>query len=91
LNKVSLGTSFFSKESTENKKRIKSFKRICFIIWSGDIDKFAGKELVTLMDKISEVIKNHDKAHPSLLILIMFCIRILILRLSQKSLNDLFA
>ena len=43
LDKVKLETSFFSKESTENKKRIKSFKRICFIIWSGEIDKYTDK------------------------------------------------
>jgi hypothetical protein len=91
LNKVTLATSFFSKESTENKKRIKSFKRICFIIWCGEEDQFTGKDLINLLDKISEVIKNADKAHPSLLILIMFCLRILILRSSEKQLNQLFA
>lgn len=91
LDKVKLETSFFSKESTENKKRIKSFKRICFIIWSGEIDKYTDKQLASLLDKISEVIRNSEKAHPSLLILILFCIRILILRMSQNNLNTLFS
>ena len=39
---------------------------------------------------MGEVIKNADSAHPSLLILVLFCVRILILRLSPSSLNELF-
>ena len=89
LYKVTLSSSFFSKEQNENKKRIKSFKRICFIIFAGNRDKYADK-LQILLDKISAVIKNAETAHSSLLILILFCIRILILRLSSSNLNDLF-
>lgn len=54
LDKVTLQSSFFSKESEENKKRIKSFERICFVIFSGERDKFT-KKLAMLIEKISEV------------------------------------
>ena len=60
----------FSKESTLNNTRIKSFKRVCFIIFSGNVDQYANKVKV-LLDKISEVIKNAETVHPSLLILIL--------------------
>ena len=43
LEKVSLSSSYFTSESTENKKRIKSFERICFILYSGQLDKYAFK------------------------------------------------
>lgn len=77
---VSLQSSFFSRESEENKKRIKSFERICFVIFSGERDRYT-KKLGILIEKISEVIKT-DTAHHGLVILILFCVRILILRLS---------
>ena len=89
LEKVTLQSSFFSNESQENKKRIKSFERICFVIFSGEMNKYNNK-LWTLVEKISEVIKNCDTVHPGMLILILFCVRILIMRLSPKQLNDLF-
>lgn len=38
LNKVTLNSSFFSKEEKENKKRIKAFKRVCFLIFYGKKD-----------------------------------------------------
>ena len=81
LEKVTLATSFFSKEVEENKRRIKSFERICFIIFSGERDSYT-KKLWSLIEKISEVIKNSESVHQALLILIIFCVRILILRLS---------
>lgn len=43
LDKVSLSSSYFTSESSENKKRIKSFERICFILYSGQQDKYALK------------------------------------------------
>ncbi|KRX02740.1 Armadillo-type fold [Pseudocohnilembus persalinus] len=89
LSKLTLTGSFFSKESTINNTRIKSFKRVCFIIFSGTQDQYSNK-LKALLDKISEVIKNAEQVHPSLLILILFCIRILILRLSNANLKELF-
>ena len=54
LDKVTLQSSFFSKESEENKKRIKSFERICFVIFSGERDRYT-KKLWNLIEKISEV------------------------------------
>lgn len=89
LSKITLSGSFFSKESTINNTRVKSFKRVCFIIFSGGQDQYTSK-LKLLLDKISEVIKNAETVHPSLLILILFCIRILILRLSNTNLKELF-
>lgn len=81
LDKVSLSSSYFTSESIENKKRIKSFERICFILYSGQKDKYASK-LKPLLLKIADVIKKPETAHAALLILVLFAIRILILRLS---------
>jgi len=90
LEKVSLASSFFSNENVENKRRIKSFERICFMIYCGDRDKYS-KKLGSLIEKMSKVIKSTETAHPALLILILFCLRILILRLSAITLNHLLS
>jgi len=50
---------------------------------------YLGK-LKVLMERISGVIKNSEKRHPSMIILILFCTRILILRLSSSALKELF-
>ncbi|EGR31419.1 n-terminal domain protein [Ichthyophthirius multifiliis] len=89
LNKVTLNSSFFSKEEKENKKRIKAFKRVCFLIFYGKKDQYLEK-LSNLLDKISEVIKNSESIHPQLLILILFAFRIIIIRLSTSNMNQLF-
>jgi hypothetical protein len=57
LSKVSLANSYFTSQSTENKKRVKSFERICFILYSGGLDKYAMK-LKGLLQKIADVIKH---------------------------------
>ena len=57
LSKVPSASSFFSKETTETKKKIKSFERICFIMYSGTKDKYTGK-LEALLQKIVDVIKG---------------------------------
>ncbi|CAK55597.1 unnamed protein product (macronuclear) [Paramecium tetraurelia] len=79
---------FFSREGEENKRRIRTFERICFLIFSGERDRYT-KKLDLLIEKISEVIKS-DSANPGLVMLILFCVRILILRLSPIQLNELF-
>ena len=89
LNKITLNSSFFTKEEKENKRRIKSFKRICFVIFYGKKDKYIHK-LPFLLDKISDVIKNAENMHSSLIILILFAFRIIIIRLSPSNLNELF-
>jgi len=89
LDKVGLQAGFFQKEGTENKRKVKAFKRICFVIFYGAKDKYKD-HLRLLLDRIADVIKSTDNSHSSLLILILFCLRILILRLSQSNLNDLF-
>lgn len=86
---MSLSSSYFTSESDENKRRIKSFERICFILYSGQKDKYAGK-LKLLLEKIADVIKKPENKHAALLILVLFAIRILILRLSEIALNQLF-
>eukprot|EP01016_Furgasonia_blochmanni_P038515 TRINITY_DN4669_c0_g1_i1.p1 TRINITY_DN4669_c0_g1~~TRINITY_DN4669_c0_g1_i1.p1 ORF type:complete len:646 (+),score=181.01 TRINITY_DN4669_c0_g1_i1:128-1939(+) len=88
LNKVSSFSFIFGKDS-ETKQKIKNFERVCFMIYSGDRDKYQSK-LRFLLEKMSEVIKNAESAPPALLILILFCIRILILRLSSITLAELF-
>lgn len=89
LEKVSLVSSIFSSYSLETKKRIKSFERICFILYAGKKDKYNEKAQL-LIDKIIDVIKNADAPQP-VLILIFFCLRILILRMSPEKLTKLFA
>lgn len=58
LEKVNF-SSLFSTKNTENKLRIKSFQRICFIIFSGKKEKFIDKEkLKVFLVKIKEVLKD---------------------------------
>mmetsp|Transcript_26438 Transcript_26438/g.23380 ORF Transcript_26438/g.23380 Transcript_26438/m.23380 type:complete len:282 (+) Transcript_26438:2458-3303(+) len=80
LQGVSAFSYLFNKDA-ETKQKIKSFERICFIIYSGERDRYKDK-LYFLLEKMGEVIKNAESSHPSLLILVLFCFRILILRLS---------
>lgn len=82
-------SSIFSNYTAETKKKIKSFERICFILYAGKVDKHIDKTHV-LIDKIIEVIKNSDAPQP-VLILIFFCIRILILRVSPDRLTKLLS
>lgn len=77
-------------KDTENKKRMKSFLRICFIIYSGDAEKYIDKRaLKTLLEKIKNLLKE-ENTDPRLTILILFSLRILIMRLQQSTLNELF-
>ena len=57
LQKVTLHSSYFSSQSVENKKRVKCFERICFILYSGGKDRYASK-LNVLLAKIVDVIKK---------------------------------
>lgn len=69
--------------------RIKGFQRICFIIYSGEIEKYLDKNRLKIMlEKIKEVLKD-ENVHPNLVIMILFSIRILLLRLSKETLNSL--
>lgn len=70
-------------------KKIKGFERVCFIIYSGPVDKYNSK-INNLLDAIFDIIKEIDSQHPAIIVLIIFCIRILILRLSAQSLNYVF-
>lgn len=89
LHKVNF-SSLFARRDVETKTRIKSFERVCFIIFSGEVDKYMTKtKIKALLEQIKDVIKD-EKAHTSLLILILFCLRVLILRLSSHNLNELF-
>lgn len=82
LQKVAFSSfSLFRNQDQEDRQRIKRFQRICFIIFSGKTDHYETK-LPNLLDKLSEVIKNAENQHSSLLIMILFCIRIIVLRLS---------
>jgi hypothetical protein len=69
--------------------RIKGFQRICFIIYSGVIDKYLDQNrLKIILEKIKEVLKD-ENVHPNLIILILFSIRIFLLRLSKEILDSL--
>ena len=59
LNMVALSSSFFSNQDADNKKRVKSFERICFLLYSGSKDVYA-RELKTLLPKISEILKKSE-------------------------------
>lgn len=52
LAKVSLASSIFTTVSSETKKKIKSFERICFILYAGERDRY-GKRLDILVEKIA--------------------------------------
>ena len=83
-------SSLFSSRTNEDKTRISSFERVCFIIYSGEIDKYMSKtKIKSLMEKIREVLKD-ENPNPSLQILIFFILRVLILRLSPSHLSELF-
>jgi len=89
LNKVYFTALFKSKDS-ENKIRIKSFERVCFIIYSGEKDKFMNiHKIQQLLTKIKQVLQEED-VNNALIILILFCLRILILRLGAATLNEVF-
>lgn len=70
------------------RQKIKSFERVCFIIYSGKVDKYENR-LRTVLESLNEVMKQENPS-PALLVLILFCIRILLMRLSALSLNKLF-
>jgi hypothetical protein len=103
LDKV-VSEGFWIGGSSKNRGKVKAFARVCFIIYAGDVDKYMDKtksqiedrskmptldksKLKSLLEKIRDVIKDEGSV-PSLIILILFCIRILILRLSPSELND---
>ncbi|KAL4485808.1 hypothetical protein ABPG72_012348 [Tetrahymena utriculariae] len=92
-----LFTEFFERESffqsllsksEETNLKIRKFQRICFIIYSGRQDKYH-KQLTLLLENIGDVIKKIQNQSHELLILVLFCLRILILRLSPRVLNEL--
>jgi hypothetical protein len=72
--------SLFSKDTEENKKQITAFKRFCFIIYAGDRDEYKDY-LGVFLEKVHRSFKNVP--HPSSLILLLFALRIILLRLSK--------
>ena len=78
----------FSTKAEAIKLKIKSFERVCFLIYSGQIDKYENK-LKMVVESLSEIM-NLEKPSSALLIPLLFCVRILFIRLSQSSLNRLF-
>jgi len=83
-------SSLFYSKSSENKLKIKAFQRICFIIFCGDKEQFVNKEkLKVFLSKLREVLKD-ENVHPNLIILILFSLRILILRLKRETLDSIF-
>lgn len=79
----------FTGKAESTRLKIKSFERICFIIYAGKVDQYENK-LRSLLESLNDVMKEGETSHPALLILILFCIRILIIRLSQNVLNKMF-
>jgi len=89
MDKLSLTSSIFSRENRDYKAKVKGFKRICFVIFSGWQNQYV-KSVEGLLGKISEVIGNPEDLNQNLLILILFCVRILLLRLTQENVCNLF-
>jgi len=58
------------------------------VIYSGEQDKHQ-KQLALLLENIGDVIKNVQTQSHELVILVLLCLRILILRLSPRVLNEL--
>ncbi|EAR92823.2 dopey, amine-terminal domain protein (macronuclear) [Tetrahymena thermophila SB210] len=74
----------------EQSHRIKKLFRVCFIIYSGNVDKYS-KKLLDILEALNEIIINYEDSHqPNIYILILFCFRILVLRMSKQTLNDQF-
>ncbi|KAL4450958.1 hypothetical protein ABPG74_021280 [Tetrahymena malaccensis] len=74
----------------EQSLRIKKLFRVCFIIYSGNVDKYS-KKLLDILEALNEIIINYEDSHqPNIYILILFCFRILVLRISKQTLNDQF-
>lgn len=78
----------FTRKAEATRQKIKTFERVCFIIHSGRVDKYENK-LRVVLESINEVMKSENPS-PALLILILFCIRILFMRLSETSLKRMF-
>lgn len=88
LSREGLFEGIFTKKAEATRQKIKSFERVCFLIYAGQVDRYEHK-LRIVLESLNEVMKQED-APPALIILILFCIRILLLRLSAISLNKLF-
>ncbi|KAL4472004.1 hypothetical protein ABPG72_018506 [Tetrahymena utriculariae] len=89
LNKDGLFKNLVSKNHEQNHK-IKKLFRVCFIIYSGNVDKYS-KKLLDILEALNEIIINYEDSHqPNIYILILFCFRILVLRISKQTLNDQF-
>lgn len=56
---MSTFNQIFTSKDAETRKKINSFERICFIIFSAKVDKY-DKDLNSLLDKMSEVIRTSD-------------------------------
>ena len=83
-------SSFFTTKHKESQYRIRSFQRICFLIYSGGVEQVLNKKhLMLILEKIKGVLKE-SKLDPRIIIMILFCLRILILRQDKKTLDDLF-
>lgn len=89
LSKEGLFLGLFTGKAESMRQRIKSFERVCFIIFAGAVDEYQ-KRMAFLLESINEVIKEFEQTNPALLMLIFFCLRILVLRLSAHSLHELF-
>jgi len=50
----------FSSRNSETIKKIKSFERVCFIIYSGQVDKYHSK-INILLESILDAMKEIDK------------------------------
>ena len=91
LYSITFTSSVFTSENKKTEKRIVNFSRLCFLIFSGkqDIPFLDKPKIKAILEKINTVMKN-PKSNPAIVILILFCLRIMILKLPDDILKEIF-
>lgn len=84
-------SSLFSSKTTAAKVRFKSFQRLCFILYSGEKDKFlTQKRLKILLEAIRDALRQSTLSG-AILVVLFFCLRILITKTTTNTSIDLFS
>ncbi len=83
-------SSLFKSKNDQTKESSRILLRICFILFSVNSDYYIKRDrLKTLLLKLSFVFKD-DKADENIVILGLFCIRIILLKMNSDILNNFF-
>lgn len=83
VSKVNFSNFFsFSSKSSQNNIWIKSFQRLCFLIYCVKNEKFFTKEWISILFKKIKDILNERDINDHLIVLMMFLMRILLYQLT---------